>query len=277
MEQFTKPAYQLIFTREKLLVRLGDAAGLPAGDFSLSNWHVEDNPAPDSALELKTPSGSMSRAELYLEAPRPPEGFEFIHLRTYAHSASAEAFSLAGRAYQLLYWDATHRYCGRCGAKLPGVNPEHSKTCTVCGLQVFPQIAPAIIIAVIRDGKLLLGHNARFPEGLYSLIAGFMEPGETIEQCARREVFEETGIQVGRIGYYGSQPWPFPHSLMIGLTGDYEKGEIRPDGEEITDARWFSPDTLPNLPGPGSISRKIIDWYIEEYSDITTLGVKNEN
>jgi NAD+ diphosphatase len=256
---------RLVFTREHILVSKGGPARLPAADAPVPMTLLPDNTPADSTIELRNFDGRACRAELYLTEAPAPEGFEFTHLRAYARAAETGDFFLASKAYQLLYWDATHRYCGQCGGPLQGIRPEHSKICPACGLQIFPQIAPAIIIAVLREGKLLLGHNARFPEGLYSLIAGFMEPGETIEECARREVYEETGIHVGKISYFGSQPWPFPHSLMIGLIGDFKAGTISPDGEEITDARWFSPDALPNLPGPGSISRKIIDWYIEHH------------
>jgi NAD+ diphosphatase len=265
MAHIKKPVSKLIFTREHILVSKGGPVRLPAADGPVPKTLLPADAPADSTIELLNTDGTACRAELYLTEVPPPEGFEFTHLRAYAHAAGTGEFFLASKAYQLLYWDATHRYCGQCGEALQAMLPEHSKICPSCGLQIFPQIAPAIIIAVLRDGKLLLGHNARFPEGLYSLIAGFVEPGETIEECARREVYEETGVQVGKISYFGSQPWPFPHSLMIGLTGAFEAGTITPDGEEITDARWFTPDTLPNLPGPGSISRKIIDWYIEHY------------
>lgn len=258
----------LIFAQDSILIRKGDTFQLPPAD------PLAEHPRkPDSTISLADDVFGRIDGTYYHEPVTPPEEYQFTHLRNYAHGVGPEHFSLASRIYQLLFWDATHKYCGFCGKKLLPIDTERkdfSKSCGNCGLQVFPQIAPAIIIAVLREGKLLLGHNVRFPEGLYSLIAGFMEPGETIEECARREVFEETGIRIGNIRYFGSQPWPFPHSLMIGLIGEYAEGDIVPDGEEITDARWFTPRNLPNLPGHGSISRKIIDWYIKEYNEYRT-------
>jgi NAD+ diphosphatase len=189
-----------------------------------------------------------------------------VDLRTLAFTADPEVFALVSKAFQVLYWEETHRYCGRCRGVLQSATEGFSKRCPDCGLHIFPQIAPAIIIGVVRDGKLLLAHNVRFPEGIYSLVAGFLDPGETITQCAKREVMEETGIEVEGIRFFGSQPWPFPHSLMIGLIGDYAGGEIAPDGEEISDAKWFAPRELPRIPGRGSISRRIIDWFIDTYS-----------
>ncbi len=261
---------KLIFIKEHILLPRTDSS-----DVSLNDIFAAAEGAYDSKLSIPGINAAYE-GTFYFDAFAPPEGFQFMHLRNFALSTSADNFTIVCKAYQLLYWDATHRYCGRCGKLLPSLHTEtassqeYSKICSACGQQIFPQIAPAIIIAVLNKGRLLLGHNVRFPEGLYSLIAGFMEPGETIEQCAQREVYEETGLSIRNIRYFGSQPWPFPHSLMIGLTGEYDYGEISPDGEEISDARWFTPDDLPKLPGKGSISRRIIDWYIEWYTQSKT-------
>lgn len=260
-----KNVRKLIFTKEHILVSDKDTPDLPKGDIKAP----EEPDGPDSRITLKNVDGISYQGHLYLRDLSPPSGYRFIHLRVYAHTAGGGPFSIAGKMYQLLYWDATHRFCGQCGAPLNGIGEEYSKICSSCGLQIFPQIAPAVIIAVLKNKKILLGHNVRFPEGLYSLIAGFMEPGETIEACAKREVYEETGIAVKNIRYFGSQPWPFPHSLMIGLIGEYEGGTITPDGEEILQAEWFTPESFPNLPGAGSISRAIIDWYMKWYEQQT--------
>jgi NAD+ diphosphatase len=116
---------------------------------------------------------------------------------------------------------------------------------------------------VLRGKQILLAHNKRFPEGVYSLVAGFAEPGESLEDCIRREVREETGIRITGIEYFGSQPWPFPDALMVGFTATYHSGEIRPDGEEILEARWFDAHHMPKVPARGSISRLIIDWFVK--------------
>lgn len=174
-------------------------------------------------------------------------------------------FTLAGRAYQLIDWDRNHKYCGRCGTKTETKFGENAKTCPNCGLICYPRISPAIIAAVIKDDKILLAHSGRFRNKMYSVLAGFLEPGETFEECVKREIFEEVNIKVKNIKYFGSQPWPFPNSIMIGFTAEYESGEIKVDNKEIIDADWYGPNELPEIPGKWSIARKLIDWYIEKY------------
>lgn len=180
-----------------------------------------------------------------------------------------EMFGLAGRAIQLLAWDRTHRFCGQCGAETEPVLHERARRCPRCGLVFYPRLSPAIIIAVVRlaaEGpRLLLVHNHRFPAGRYSVIAGYVEPGETLEECARREVYEEAGIQIQNIRYFGSQPWPFPNSLMIAFTAEYAGGELTPGRDEIGDAGWFAPDALPDLPPKMSIARRLIDWFVASH------------
>ncbi|MBW8827347.1 MAG: NAD(+) diphosphatase [Acidobacteria bacterium] len=170
---------------------------------------------------------------------------------------------MAGRAVQLVEWTRTHRFCGRCGTPTDEAPGERARRCPSCGLQAFPRLAPAIITLVERaDGRALLARNARFPTAMYSCVAGFVEPGETLEEAVRREVFEEVGVRVGDMRYRRSQPWPFPHSLMLGFHADYESGDIACDGIEIADADWFAPDDLPDIPGPISIARWLIDDWL---------------
>lgn len=174
-------------------------------------------------------------------------------------------FGLAGRASQLVAWDRTHQFCGQCGAATVASTTERVRHCPQCGLAHYPRLSPAIIIAVVRrqaDGpRLLLARNHRFPAGRYSVIAGFVEPGETLEECARREVQEEVGVQIREIRYFGSQPWPFPNSLMIGFTAEYAGGELTLGSNEIAHADWFAADALPDLPPKMSIARRLIDWF----------------
>lgn len=160
---------------------------------------------------------------------------------------------------QLVRWRLDHTYCGRCAAKNVRSATDWSMHCPACRLSVYPRISPCIIVVVRSGAKILLARSSRFAEGLYSAIAGFVEPAETLESAVAREVREEVGVEVHNIRYFGSQPWPFPHQLMIAFHADYLCGEIRPDGVEIVDARWFSADSLPSLPPPHSISRKLID------------------
>jgi NAD+ diphosphatase len=169
----------------------------------------------------------------------------------------------ASRAVQLLDWDRSHRFCGRCGTPTEPAARERSRRCPACGLAAFPRLAPAIITLIHRDdGKVLLARNAAWPTAMYSCLAGFVEPGESVEATVRREVKEEVGLDVGALRYFGSQPWPFPHSLMLGFHADYAGGDLELDGDEITDARWFGPDDLPQIPGRISIARKLIDDWL---------------
>jgi NAD+ diphosphatase len=204
------------------------------------------------------------------EAPIPPF-WRTIHLRQ-AVSVMAGTGPLDGRgdpgrllrAYHVLQWRKDSAFCGSCGSANGDAPGELARLCPACGRLEFPRIAPAIIVLVIRDdGRALLAHNKKFNNPVYSLIAGFTEAGENLETTVSREVGEEVGLEVRDARYVSSQPWPFPNSLMIGFTTRYAGGAIRPDGEEIVDAQWFSRDSLPELPGKGSVSRYIIDRWIE--------------
>lgn len=195
-----------------------------------------------------------------------PDGMQFQGLRRLWEKLDETVFAIAGRAVQIVTWDRTHQFCGRCGSPTLNKDDERAKLCPQCGLINFPRLSPAIIVAVTQANKILLARNGRFPTGYFSVIAGFVEPGETLEECVQREVFEETGIHVDNIRYFGSQPWPFPHSLMIGFTATYAGGDITTDGTEITEAHWFGADELPLIPGKISISRQLIDWFIAQNS-----------
>lgn len=169
---------------------------------------------------------------------------------------------MAGRAAQFVEWERMHRYCGHCGTPTVVKAGEDARECPACGALFFPRIAPAVIV-LVRDGsRILLARNHRFPPGRYSTIAGFVEPGETLEEAVSREVAEEVGVSVRNIQYFGSQPWPFPHSLMVGFVAEYAGGEVRLQESEIADARWFGPDFLPDLPPPWTIARRMINWFL---------------
>jgi NAD+ diphosphatase len=182
-------------------------------------------------------------------------------------SVDEVTWALAGRAVQLVEWARTHRFCGRCGTPTEAVPKERARRCPACGLLAFPRLSPAVIALIERDdGRALLGRNARFPAPMWSCLAGFVEPGETLEAAVRREVKEEVGIDVGDVAYWGSQPWPFPNSLMLGFQGRYAGGEIECDGVEIAEAGWFSPDDLPQIPPKLSIARWLIDDWVQRVS-----------
>ena len=188
---------------------------------------------------------------------------EYLDLMSLFGSVDEATWAAAGRAVQLVEWRRNHRFCGRCGTPTEDSDHERARRCPACGLLAFPRLAPAVIALVEReDGRALLARNAHWPASMYSCLAGFVEPGETVEDAVRREVFEEVGVRVGALRYFGSQPWPFPHSLMLGFHADYAGGDIRCDDDEIAEASWYAPDALPGIPGPMSIARRLIDDWV---------------
>lgn len=173
-------------------------------------------------------------------------------------------FSLAGRALQIIDWYRAHQFCGKCGKRTREHERDRAMVCDDCGLHLYPRLSPSIIVLIHKDHEVLLARNHRFPEGMYSTLAGFVEPGESIEETLRREVFEEVGVHLGRLEYQGSQPWPFPNSLMLGFHAEYASGDIVLQEDEIADAKWFPLGELPNIPGKVAISRWLIDSYLQK-------------
>jgi NAD+ diphosphatase len=197
-----------------------------------------------------------------MEMPNIHDSFETVNIREITNlTGNPDLFLLAGNANHILNWRNANRYCGCCGHKTIDKKDERAVLCPGCGHIVYPRISPATITAILHEDKILLAHNRNFKEGLYSLIAGFVEPGETLEHCVAREILEEVGVKVKNIQYFSSQPWPFPDSLMIAFTAEYDGCEILVDQSEITDASWFTADTLPDIPSNDSVAGKIIRWY----------------
>ena len=194
-----------------------------------------------------------------------PQGWQLMGLRDAFGVFDVPLAALSGRAYQILEWDLNHRYCGRCGTATHVRTDERSRACPNCGRTTYPPISPAVMV-LITDGhrRVLLARKPIWPQGRFSALAGFVEPGETLEDTVARETREEVGVEVNNIRYFGSQPWPFPHSLMIAFTAEHAGGEVRPDGVEIEEARWFDADDLPKLPPGISISRRLIDTITAE-------------
>ena len=173
----------------------------------------------------------------------------------------SQTLTLAGLAKQILHWEKQSRHCSNCGAPTEGITASWGKRCTSCKSEHYPHIHPCSIVLVKRGNELLLTRKAEGPAGRYSLVAGFLDFGESLEECAIREVREETGIEICNVRYVGSQNWPFPAQLMAGFVADYAAGDICVDAHELEDARWFSVDDLPNLPTRRSIAR----WIIENF------------
>jgi NAD+ diphosphatase len=203
-------------------------------------------------------AGALEKGKL------PDENFKLKNLRALFGSIPEDLIWIAGRANQLIFWHLSHRYCGKCGRKTDDKTDELAKICPDCRNINYPRLSPAVIVAVLKDDRILLARNKRFKYPFYSVLAGFVEPGESLEQCVKREIKEEVGISVKNVRYFGSQPWPFPDSLMIGFLADHAAGEITVDGSEIVEAAWFSKDNLPNIPPRISIARQLIDWFTQK-------------
>ncbi|MDR1957107.1 MAG: NAD(+) diphosphatase [Treponema sp.] len=201
----------------------------------------------------------ISCVDLAPEFPLPP------HWRRVSPRVGSAADGPVGplfRGYHIIQWRRESRFCGSCGSPNTDAPQELARVCPVCGRVEYPRITPAIIVIIINDqNQALLAHNKQFVPGLYSLIAGFNEAGETLEATVAREIREEVGLEVRDIRYIRSQPWPFPYSLMLGFSARYAGGNVRVDGVEIEDARWFDQDRLPELPGLGSVSRYLINLW----------------
>ncbi len=189
-----------------------------------------------------------------------PDGMQLVFLRDLIGQIDKKVLALAGRAVQLIEFELTSKFCGRCGAFTETLE-DRGKKCPRCNLLIYPRISPAIIVLVMKEDEMLLARSSHFRSDMYSIIAGFVEPGETLEHAVKREVMEEVGLKIKNIRYFASQPWPFPNSLMVGFIADYEDGEISVDGVEIIDAGWFRRNELPNVPGKTSISGHLIDWF----------------
>ena len=199
---------------------------------------------------------------LAADAPE-PEGWRYGGLRSLFFRLAEPLLAIAARAFQIVEWDRTHRYCGACGTPTRLKEGERAKECPACGHVAYPRVTPAMMVLVTRGAELLLARAPRFPPGMYSALAGFVEPGETIEDCIHREVREEVGIAVDRLRYFASQSWSFPHSLMIAFTAEYAGGELRCAPDEIAEARWFPWDAVPTLPPSISIARRLIGATVE--------------
>lgn len=249
-------AYWFIFSGEQLLIS-NDKRSVP--------------PTPHLALKKKIYIGTLGDTHLFTgEAENemsPPSGWHWGDLRQLYGVISDEHYAIAGRAIQLIHWERTHRYCGCCGKETFIREKERCRECGSCGHLAYPKLAPAIMALVKKERQILLARSPHFPEKFYSVIAGFVDPGETLEQCVEREVFEEVGLKVNNIRYFGSQPWPFSLSLMIAFTCDWTAGEIKIDPSELSDAAWFDQHHLPQLPPLLSLSRILIDSHLKKVAN----------
>ncbi len=252
------PAIWLPFSDKDLLVQdNGEQSLLVRGTTNVPPLLIESE-----ALFLGTLDGVPCLAYAALgKANDTPPGHSFRGLRALLSRLSASEAAIAGYASQLLYWGRTSRFCPVCGAPTQPKASDWGKQCTQCGHSAYPHLSPAVL-ALVSDGpRLLLVHKPEWTT-MHSIVAGFVEPNESLEDCVRREVREEVGLDVTDIAYQGSQAWPFPHQLMVGFTARYAGGEIAHEEAELDSAAWFTKETLPDLPGPTSLSRRLIDAWL---------------
>ncbi|MFX4262298.1 NAD(+) diphosphatase [Pelotomaculum propionicicum] len=251
-------AHWFVFHRGAMLVRLCE-------DKAITPFSAE-SPVPETDMSRRIYLGQLDGTPCYAiealndccEAPDKV----FLGLRKLFGLIGDGFYQAAARAVQLLHWDHTHQYCGRCGARTETNSGEHAKSCPACGLVSYPRISPAVICAITSGNQILLARRTSMD--YFSVIAGFVEPGETLEVCLRREIREEVGVEIKNIKYFGSQSWPFPHSLMVAFTAEYAGGEIAVDGTEIEEAAWFTAKDLPPMPPPVSIARRLVNWFVEK-------------
>jgi len=221
-------------------------------DFDRNTLDIFDVPAIDKPSLIRAvsiPAGTVL-----------PSGWKSVPVRRVLTLLEGGAVI---RACHIAQWRRNSRFCGACGAKNNDVRGEAQRVCPACGHTEFPRICPAVIVIITDDkDRILLAHNKKFKAGVYSHISGFNEAGETLESTVVREIREEVNIEVSDIVYVKSQPWPFPNSLMIGFKARYLSGTIKPDGDEIEDAAWFTRDNLPEVPAEGSLSRYLINSWL---------------
>ena len=251
----SEPAHWFLFQGNQILVRRED--GQASVPIAVDPRDLGLHPLRDQYLGTLAGRHCYS-GECAPEVPA-PDGYIWSGLRALFGLFDDAMFALAGRAVQIVDWDRTHLYCGRCGTPTELKPGERARQCPNCGQVHYPRIAPAVMALVQRGDQLLLARSPHFVPGMYSALAGFVEPGESLEHCLVREVKEEVGIKVGNLRYFSSQPWPFPHSLMIAFNCDWVEGEITPDPSEIEAAGWFDLERLPVLPNKISIARRLID------------------
>jgi NAD+ diphosphatase len=248
-------AWYFVFSRGELICKSEQGAPAPITGDDFRWFDMEVRSKHFLGHYLNRPCFAVSAKG------KPSEGFSSMGLRGLLGRTEQALFYLAGRAQQIIEWHDTHQYCGRCATPMEDHPADRAKHCPKCRLINYPRLSPSIIVLITRGEEMLLARNAAWPNGMYSTLAGFVEPGESIEQTVHREVFEEVGLKVDKLTYFGSQSWPFPNSLMLGFHAQYADGEIVCQDEEIADAKWFTKDNLPQIPPKTAIS----GWLIEEF------------
>ena len=242
----------------------GKVVALDKGNF-IPFGNISELPFPEGITDNKLLLGQYQELPCYLvevENALDVGLGEYVSLRSLLGRVDDLLFDMAGRAFQISLFYKTHQFCGQCGEKMQKIDWEIAMKCYHCQHRTYPRVSPCIIVAIRKQKKILLALHTRHQDNehpMYTTLAGFTEAGETLEACVEREVFEEVGIKIKNIQYIASQPWPFPHSLMMGFTADYESGEVSVDPHELVEANWYDLDKLPKIPRHGTIARKLIE------------------
>ena len=243
----------------------------PQGDF-IPYGNLDDLPFPAQLLSDKIKIGQYQASPCYLVrlSEQLDVGLgEYSDLRFLLGRVNDSLFDLAGRAFQIALFYQTHQYCGQCGKKMHAIDWEIAMKCYHCQHRCYPRVSPCIIVGIRKGNEILLALHQRHQKNnrpVYTVLAGFTEAGETLEDCVAREVYEESSIKIKNIQYVTSQPWPFPHSLMMGYIAEYDSGEIKIDRKELCSAAWYPVDNLPTLPNPGTLARKLINKIVAQCS-----------
>ena len=259
-----REGWWFLFHEDRLLIRQqGESADIP---LVADSGELDRLPIHRQFLGMlnETPCFTAELAE-----PLQFDNTAYRPLRSLLGVLSEEMFAVAGCAFQIMDWERSNRFCGRCGSQTQPAADERSMTCPACDIHFYPRISPAVIVAVVKDGRILLANSRRFQSVFFSVLAGFVEAGETFEECVHREIREEVGIEVKSLRYFGSQPWPFPNTLMVGFTAEYAGGDIVVEEKELVRAAWFDPEEVRglNIPNNWTISRRLIDWFLTKYEN----------
>lgn len=255
--QISDSTYWYIFNKGQILLRkdTNDNYSIPYGHdapIELENSFIVEMSDGRKAMTGHSLIEDINDAE-----------YDWVGLRASWSLLETESYEDAGKAYQLIFWDLNSRFCPRCGTPTRQDAPI-MKRCPNCKNEIFPSVSPAILVLVRKEDKILMVHARNFKGSFYGLVAGFVETGETLEQCVHREVMEETGLKIKNLKYFGNQPWPYPSNLMLGFIADYESGEIKLQEDELSAAGFFAKDNLPERPSHPSLARKMIDWWIAQ-------------
>lgn len=223
---------------------------VPVGSTIHTIGEIEGHPAKAFSVHAPVPGSESAMRRM-------------IDLRASYDILPLEEYATAGKAFQILNWDKNSRYCPMCGVPTVQISPI-AKKCPECRQEIYPRISPAIIVLIRKEDSILLVHARNFRGNFNGLVAGFLEPGETLEECVHREVLEETGLHIKNLKYFGSQPWPYPSGIMIGFTADYESGTIKLQQAELNAGAFYTKDHLPEIPKKLSLARKLIDAWLEQ-------------